>query len=237
MFDKKTEELYNPNELLQENWIDFDIMREKPLVFRSGDSHLVVKPLLNRDTPLFLKDLFKILGRYYAFFQEVEFLTAENYKNKSQISQAVNSITFFNSTDGFSDLVRKDIPAFIRRWGFTVKRERTFMQKLLGSEGNFRFVKISRRKAKRILSDYTTDELLQVFFSIVVFNYDIVKKKTMEFLQMFRNSDSLMNPTTFSTSTGKHGNQFQFPEYSEKPFSEATWKQLEQLNFQNIRKN
>ena len=47
MFEKK--DSFNLKELLQDNYTDFDIIREKPMVFKVGDVMIIISPVTVRD--------------------------------------------------------------------------------------------------------------------------------------------------------------------------------------------
>lgn len=173
---------YSATELLQNNVTDFDIMREKPLSFKAGAEYLVCCPLRYYEHPAFIRDLLVILEKNKEIFVKVEFLSHLDYRDKNAISNAINQITIFNDTKGYKKFITKDVPRFIKKWGRTLSKKdlKKFEQ---GKLERIEFIKMNNKQSKNILSKFTADELLQILMSIWVFNYDVVKKKCLLFIQ------------------------------------------------------
>ena len=226
MFEIK-KPLYNPKELLTERWIDFDIMREKPLIFKNGKNILAVMPLTHGDSPRFLKELAAIIIKYYKFFQGISFLNSFDYSSKAKINKILSKLSIYNSTKEYEQFISKAVPDFIKEWGFFVKGGKYYRIK-------------TRFFTSRFIKNLTADELIQMFFSIIVFNYDIVKKKTLDFMkkmEIISPEEMKMKVSRSSSSTGRPTNLYQLPTYSEKPFSKESLKVIEQQSSQNYSEN
>ena len=195
------ETLYSVHEILQEQVTDFDIVREKPLTFMASGKYLVCAPVRYYNHGRFVQELTRLLTNYYEIFQKVEFVTSANFKNENEMLRAVQQVTLFSASKDYRKFIAKEIPAFIKRWAYTIRGKR--------------IVKI--RNAKRLLKGFSSDELLQVFFAIFVFNYDIVKKKTFDFLSRIR-SGNLRNPMSLDSSISTVG---AMPRYSKKRYSKS----------------
>lgn len=165
------EDLYEVRDILQENFTDFDIQRQRPLVFKAGKEYLVCAPVQWKRHPAFIQDLSRIIAFHLEIFEKVEFLTSVEVQNKDAIGKAITQITIFNGSRQYERFVKNDLPSFIRKWAFTLNRK------------NEKIIPLSRRKAGKILSSFLVDELLEVFFAIFVFNYDVVKKRPSIFSQ------------------------------------------------------
>ncbi len=206
---KMNESLYNVKEILQEHVTDFDIMREKPLSFTAGGRHIVCLPVRYYEHGQFVRDLSRLLTSYYRIFQKVEFLSAQNCLDTGAVNSAINQITIFDNTVEYRKFITKEIPAFVRRYCRTIRGEK--------------LVKIHR--VKSLIKHFSADELLQVFFTVFVFNYDIVKKKTFDFLtrlQTGRPANSIYSGSFTRANTAL------MPKYSERPFSRSDLQSLEE---------
>lgn len=213
MFEKRAKYLYSVKEILQENVNDFDIMREKPITFRAGGQFLVCCPIRYYEHPRFLNDMTMLLVKYSEIFSKAQFLNSKEFRRKTQIERAVATVTLFSHKKYYKNFIRKEIHNFIRKWSFAIKNEK--------------LVKISRWKAKKFLSAFSVDEILQIFFTIYVFNFDIVKKKTSEFLSQIILPESQQN-TTISNITTKSSAP-KIPRYSAKPMRKSDLDSLDQM--------
>jgi hypothetical protein len=90
------------------------------------------------------------------------------------------------------------------------------------------YKKIGYFQARQFLYSLTPEELLQIFFSIVVFNHDIVKKKTLEILSTLGIPRGASTNLRSSRSTANTTRVFQFPKYSDEPFSREILNQLDE---------
>ncbi len=217
MFEHRPQSLYNPKELLYEKYTDFDIMREKPVVFTIGGFAIVIMPVTIKDSPLFIKEMSRVMVQHYEIFQNALFFTAKDYRKKRKITKVVDSITMYANTKSYRRFMKKTAPAFIRQWAYTVD-----------GDSFIRMNKVSRWKVRKAIEMLTPDELIQVFFTILTFNYDIVKKKTAEFLKTLGVDSLTETDHTASSNSTTRNSYFQMPEYSPKPFSEQTLNLLEQ---------
>jgi hypothetical protein len=207
------EHLYNVQEILQEHITDFDIMREKPLTFCAGGHYIVCAPVRFYEHGMFIRDLVRSLTRYAEIFQKVEFLTSGNFQEQSAVSRAIGQVTVFSNSRQYQEFISREVPAFVKRWALTIKGKK--------------LVKI--RNARKLLGPFSADEILQVFFTLFVFNYDIVKKKTFDFLARLQ-TGQLRNTTPSGSGMGK---VFVMPKYSEKPYSKQDLELFEKQSTMN----
>ncbi len=198
--------LISPKEILQEQYTDFDILREKPLVFKAGDQHLVCAPIKWHEHPEFILDLSKMLTRYFAIFKNIEFLSTELMKNEGAVKNLISQVMVFQNTREYKRFVKKDMPSFIIRWAITIENEK--------------FVRISKLKARTILEPFHIDELLQVLFTLYCFNYDLVKQNTLDFISRLSVGGNGQARSTSSASTT--ATERQMPKYSSRPYPKST---------------
>ncbi len=216
---KVRERLYDVQSLLQERSTDFDIMRERPLIFSARGKHLVCAPVKWREHPAFVQDLTRTISRYIEIFQKVEFLSSDEFKNSGAIDGALKQIAVFDGTRQYDRFIRKGLPDFLRKWAFTLDRKEK------------KLIKLSRRSLNNILDCFSVDELLEVFFAIFVFNYDVVKKKTFDFLTRLQIVPS--QPTTSLDSFTGTRPESPMPKYSPKQFSKSDLESLAQQSLLN----
>jgi len=198
------ENLYSVKEILQENYTDFDIVRERPLTFHSGGQYLVCAPVRYYEHPRFIKELCSIIGGFHEILSKVEWLSSQDYKEDPAVTRAVNQITLFSNTASYDRFINKALHGFISRWAYTIRKNK--------------LIRIPRRKAKRILGCFSVDELIQVFFTIFVFNYDIVRKKNFDLFRRLRGNPA---DTMYSGSSGEK-RTVQMPKYSPGRSSRST---------------
>lgn len=209
-------EIENIKKFLQEQYTDFEIMREKPLVYRTPAGSLIFKPVKYFDHPRFIRDLSLMITGYYSIFQKLEFLSNENFKNKDEISRAITQVTIFNSTKLYQDFVVVALPRFISTWS-------------IYSKDNKKISKCSKRKMRKVLSYFTTDELIEMFLCLFVFNYDIVAKKNFAVLKRLG-----LTKAQDTTSTGQLQKKkvVQFPKLTLKPLPKSDWELIERAREQ-----
>ena len=209
---------YSAEEVLQNNVTDFDIMREKPLSFRAGAEFLICCPVRYYEHPAFIKDLVRILARNREIFQKVEFISHLDYRDKNVIADAINQITIFNEAKSYDKFITKDVPRFIKKWARTIPRS-DIKKYESGKVERIQFVEISNRQAKRILSNFTADELLEILMTIWVFNYDVVKKKCLSFIQKLSVDMSGTQESMEHAKLLKEQKKVDMPKFSMKPYS------------------
>ncbi len=217
---KVNEHLYSVKEILQEQTTDFDIVREKPLTFKAGGHYLVCAPVRYYEHPQFIKDLTEIIGGYYEIFQKIEWLSSENYRDDNAISRAVHQVNIFDNSASYGNFIRKVLPGFIQRWGYTIRQDKLFRADAL--------IRIPRMRARKILSAFSVDELLQVFFTLFVFNYDIVQKKNFDLLSRLQSGGSRQLMTLSDGSRKKK--TLRMPNYNAGRYSESDLQVFEDLS-------
>ncbi len=221
MFDVKPVTLYNPRELLAEKWTDFDVMRAKPIAFRSGGSVIVCMPVTYREHPVFLKDMSSLIVSYYEIFRNAVWLSSRTYRDRERLQKVVDSVTLFAGTKSYEKFITHGVPRFIARWAWTVRRD--------GDEE--RFVRIrSRRAGLKLLNPFLADEILKMLFTIFVFNYDMIKASAADFLRTLgldaEGIQGRIEASACSTFTTASTLQV-MPPYSDKPFSRDALNLLE----------
>lgn len=180
---------YSLIELIRENYTDMDDFREKPLVFKRGDSFLITEPVKFGVHPAFIKDMDYMLRRYKFIFAEIKFLSAFNYKDASIIEKTIDQIKLFSTHKNY-DKFLKAVERFLIRWGYFAKN--------ISEEIIVRFEK--KKEIKNFLSGFSVDEIIHIFFVMICFNYDIPKKKIFQALDLFNpNSEKAL----FSRASSK----------------------------------
>jgi|GEM_PF-2199526 len=210
MFQKRDH--YTLQELLQENYTDLDLYREKPLMFRRGRQFLLVEPVSYGDHPAFLKAMAELVIRYRQIFAEIDFLSSANYNDQSVIKDLTTKVLLFNADKNYRKFM-KDVERFIVRWAFFAEEQGNDVRRIKGT-----------RICRRFLADFKADEIIHILFAMFVFNYDIVKKKTLEFFALFADEATSAKRKSSSTSRRK---AFRLPKFSEQPFSKSVWRSLE----------
>lgn len=214
---KLNDNMISPKEILQDHFTDFDILREKPLVFKAGDCHLVAAPIMWKEHPEFIVDLGKILSRNLDLFQNVEFLSASVMRDQSAITKLISQVRVFQATRQYKKFILKDMPKFIMRWAWTID----------GNEDEEKFIPLNdnKKKAVKILDAFHVDELLYVLFAIFCFNYDLVKQNTLDFISRLSVGGTGQALQTSSASSTK--TVCQMPKYSAKPYPKSTLELFE----------
>jgi len=202
MFEKGS---YNLKELLHENFTDFDVVREKPMVFKVGEVHIVIAPVKVKDSPLFLKQMSKIILQYYEIFANLEFLSSHNYRDENVVKDLISKVTIFTADRKYKQFI-KDAIKFIYRWGYTVKGKKD------------KIVRIKNR-ARRILNNFHADEIIHMLFVLFVYNYDIEKKNCIEFLKMFSLQEQNEKSSQRAGGLKTQKERVVMPKFSEKPYS------------------
>jgi len=206
-------------ELLQNKYDDLDILKEKPIVFKKGDYYIVVQPVRFLEHDEFLQHMVSLIIKYYGIFQQIDLLTAFNYNKPGILEQVTNSLTIFQASKKYKKFI-KDAFKFCVKWSFVAR------------EGDM-IAKKNKRLAKKIISQLNPSEFIYLLYVLFVFNYDIVKKNTIQFLAMFTGqqiNELLYQSDTLSAGTNKKA--FQMPPYSEKPLPASVLDLLEEQSKQ-----
>ena len=212
MFEKK--EHYTLQELLQENYTDLDLYREKPLTFKRGRLYLLIRPVSYGEHPAFLKEMGRHVIKYRQIFGELDFLSSSNYKEKSIIQDLTTKVMLFSAGRRYKRFMR-ETESFILRWGY------------FAEERNGKIIRTSPSllAKRRFLSEFQADEIIYILFLMFVFNYDIVKKKTLSFFALFQ--DENRNSAKRKSSSISKRREFRLPKFSEGPFNKSVWRSLE----------
>jgi len=205
MFEKSS---YNLKELLHENFTDFDIIREKPMVFKVGEIMIIIAPVKVKDSPLFLRQMTGLILKYYEIFANLEFLSAHNFKDENIVKDLINKVTIFTADKKYRKFI-KDVIDFIYQWGFTVKGK------------NEKIVRL-KNKSKRILNNFHADEIICMLFTLFVYNYDIEKKNCLEFLKVFSLQEQKGKSSQPADTSKTQKERVVMPKYLEKPYSRET---------------
>lgn len=199
--DKRTE----LTDLMQKHFTDLDIERDEPFKFRSGKWLLIIECVRLLEHGRFLVDMLNLITAHKKIFYNIDFLTAYNLKEESEIRRLTNQVTLFHVDASYNIFIR-DAMRFISRWGY--------VRKISGDKvGRKRH---SRRAATTVLRAMTPDTFIYVLFLVFVRNYDIVKKNTLEFLQIF-----LPDTRNTQTGTSSHSSKKKvpvMPKFSASPY-------------------
>jgi len=206
MFEKK--DSFNLKELLQDNYTDFDIIREKPMVFKVGDVMIICAPAMAKDSPLFLKQMSHLILEYYEIFENLEFLASHNFRDKNIVKDLIDKVTVFTASKKYSRFI-KDAIDFIYEWGYTVK-------------GKGKKVVRIKSRPKRILNNFHADEILYMLFVLFVYNYELEKKNCLEFLKIFELQEPREKSSVLTGNLKTQKERVVMPKFSTKPYNKET---------------
>lgn len=208
---------YKVKELVQSTVTDFSMEREEPAIFKAGNQFLVALPVRYKEHPDFLGDLSKMLIIYAEIFKKIEFLSIQAMKNKNKVEKMIQHVTVFSNTKQYKHFVTKGLPNFLIRWGMTLNKKQTD------------FIKIQKRKADKILNEFTIDELLKVFMYIYAFNFDSVKKNNWDLLQRIIPTVSTQSQADSISSGSKRKSLEEIlPKFSTQPYSKSDLQRIAQ---------
>ena len=231
-FDEKNY-VYSAKEVLDEQVTDLTIMREKPLTFKVGGSYLIIAPIMYYEHPAFIRDISNMLLKYKEIFTKVEFLTTITYTDPNAIQDAINQITIMNITRNYKHFITKGVPRFIRKWGKTIDKK-AIKEYEKDPLAYVEFIPIEYGQTKKILQHLQVDELLHILLMLWVFNYDIVKKKFLSFIQLLKlDTENIQKYTKQMKTLNKEREPVVMPKFSMEPFSENTWKIFEEQSRMN----
>lgn len=201
-------------DLVQDNYTDIDLYREKPMLFDNGTWILIIRPVPYREHDIFLKEMAALIFEHYEIFHELEFLSAFDYKSDEAMSKVVEKVGIFTANKKYS-IFKKDSINFVKKWGYISKKKEYLTPER------------KPKKIKRFLEDVEPSEMIYILYLIFVFNFDIVKKNTIEFLKMFTGDITLETSTPGTSSDGTSKRVVVMPKFSRKPFSKSTLNLLE----------
>ncbi len=210
--DKRTE----LTDLMQKNFTDLDIARDEPFKFKSGKWLLIVDSVRLLEHDKFLVDMFRLLMRHKQIFYHIDFLTSYNLKDENEIKRLINQVLVFQANKTYSDFIMDSVK-FICRWAKVARIRGESVDN----------PKKSVRRARKVLLTMKPDTFIYVLFLVFVRNYDIVKKNTLGFLQMFMPEGATSSPTETSSSASKREVP-RMPKFSATPYPESTLKIFEQ---------
>ncbi len=196
-------------EMMQSHFTDLDIARDEPFRFKCGEWLLVVDSVLLLEHDKFLVDMFSLLMRHKQIFYHIDFLTSYNLKDQNEVKRLVNQVLVFQANKTYSQFITDSIK-FICRWA-SIARVRG---EYVGTP------KRSKRRTRKLLMRMTPDVFIYVLFLVFVRNYDVVKKNTLSFLQMFQLTDGTSSQTATSSSTSKREVPV-MPKFSATPYPES----------------
>lgn len=206
-------------ELLQDRYNDMDILKEKPIVFKKGNYYLVVQPIGFLEHDNFLQQMATLMIKYYEIFKQIDLLTAFDYNKPGILEQVMNSLTIFQASKKYKKFI-KDAYKFCVRW-------------TLVADENSDTAKKNKKISRKIISELNPAEFIYLLYVVFVFNYDIVKKNTIQFLAMFTGQSNSENPYHSDISlAGTNKKGFQMPKYSESPLPVSVLDSLEEQSKQ-----
>ena len=158
-------------DLMQDQFQDLSIVRDKPLIFNNERGLLlIIQPVMYVEHDLFLKDMAKIIVKYYEIFESLNFLNTLNYQDKEEVNKLVSNVSIFTANKKYSKF-KKDTLKFVSKWAF--------VSKVKTSIG----LKHKPRLCKKYLKTITPSEFIHILFLIFVMNFDIVKKNLIELMR------------------------------------------------------
>ena len=214
MLNKQTQ--LKLTDLMQDQYTDLDIYREKPFTFKAGKLILIVAPVKYIEHDIFLKEMAKIIIANYEIFSNIEFLTHQNYKDKDAVEKLVDKVKLFTADYNYKRF-KKQAAKFICRWAFVTKQRENIK------------LKHNKRLCKKFLNETDPSEFTYILFLIFVQNFDCVKKNLLELMKIF-NKDLIVESST-QTGTSSDGISRRvvvMPKFSREPFSQSDLNLLEQ---------
>jgi hypothetical protein len=211
--DKRTE----LTDLMQKNFTDLDIARDEPFKFRSGKWLLIVDSVRLLEHDKFLMGMFEIVMANYQILANVDFLTAYNLSDQGVIRKLIDQVQIFKASVGYGKFI-KQATKFVCRWASVAKIDGDRI--VAGPKRNPRW-------AKAVIKSMEPDVFIHVLFLMFVRNYDIVKKNTLGFLQMFV-PELNMNTQTGTSSSALKKEVPRMPKFSPTPYPASTLKIFEQ---------
>ena len=206
-------------EILQDNYNDLDILKEKPIAFKKGNWYIIAQPVKFIEHDTFLQQMSSLLMKYYEIFKQIDLLTMFDYKKAGILEQVVNSLTIFQASKKYNKFI-KDTVKFCTKWCY------------VANEKN-KYAKRSKWRARKIIYEFNPAELIYLLYVLFVFNFDIVKKNTIHFLAMFTGQeikDEQWHSGTLSAGTSKK--VLKMPPYSENPLPRSVLDLLEEQSRQ-----
>ena len=204
-------------DIMQDNYSDLDLYREKPIFFENDGLILTIKPVPFREHDIFLKEMASLIFEHYEIFQTIDFLNAYNYQDPDSVNKLMQKIGVFTADKKYG-IFRKEARKFVIKWAFISKKKATIKPKH------------SRSKIKKFLESVEPSEFIYMLFLLFVYNFDIVKKNTIEFLKMFRTNIEIESQVQKSdtSSVGTLRKVVAMPKFSQSPFSKSTLNLLEE---------
>jgi len=206
-------------EIVQDNYTDFDILKEKPVSFKKGNYYIVAAPVRFIEHDEFLQQMASLMIKYYEIFKQIDLLTAFNYNKPGVMEQVMNSLTIFQASKKYKKFM-KDVFKFCVKWCYVAK------------EGNNE-AKKNKRLAKKIILQFNPSEIIYLLYVLFVFNFDIVKKNTIQFLAMFTGQEMQDSQSQSGIlSAGMNRKVLKMPKYSESPLPVSVLDSLEEQSMQ-----
>lgn len=204
-------------DLVQDNYTELDLYREKPMLFDDGKRVLIIKPVPFRVHDKFLKEMAEIIFDHYHLFKQIDFLTAFNYKSKTAMNKVMQKVELFTANKTYKKF-KKDASKFVEKWTYISKKKEILKPKR------------NRKKVRKFLEDVEPSEFIYMVYLLFVYNFDIVKKNSIEFLKMFTGGVELEKTIQQSetSSFGTLRKAVVMPKFSEKPYSRSTLNLLEE---------
>jgi len=217
---------------MQENYTDLDIYRQKPAIFKSGRFALVVTPVRLKEHDIFLNDMATLIYDNFHMLKNLEFISAFDYSEKEAMKKMLDHVLLFQLNEPYHyRKFKNDAMAFINRWAYTIKLPKHISNDKMYSTRTK--LKRSKRKCRKIINNMTPDTFIKILFLLFVYNFDLVKKNTLEFLKMFQISEETETMKQGISSSGSKKKEDQMPKFSTKPFSKSTLSLLEKQSKTN----
>jgi hypothetical protein len=203
--------------LMQDQNTDLDIYREKPFVYDNGRGLLlIVKPLSFLEHDIFLKAMAKLIISYYEIFMNLDFLSNQNYKDKDTINNLTAKVGIFTADKKYRAF-KKSAIKFVTKWAYVSKKK------------NKIDLNHDKKLCKKIIKTMEPSDFIYILFLLFVYNFDIVKKNLLGFMEMFKQDVTLeYNLQTGISSRGILEKVVAMPKYSVEPFNKSTLDLLEQ---------
>jgi hypothetical protein len=203
-------------DLLQDQFSDLDIYREKPFVYDNKEGlYLIVKPVAFNEHDIFLRQMSELIIKHYEIFSKVDFLNHQDFRDKNAVDELVGKFNIFEANRSYTRF-KKQATKFMLRWAYVTKKAI--------------YIKLehNKRLCKKILKTMEPSDFVYILFLLFTYNFNLVKKNLLELIKMF-NPDiaTELNTQTDTLCPGTSRKAVVMPKYSTSPFSASILTLLE----------
>jgi hypothetical protein len=189
----------NLKRTLQGAYTNYDVIVEKPFVIKKENYHIAFEPVKFFELVEFLSDSYNLLNKWSSFFDALDLMTYSRISDEAQLARYIDNVRLFNIKTIKKTTV-KDIAKFVQTWGKVFELTTNGVKEI--------------KFSKKILKQFTFDELIVAFNALIIFNEEVPKKKVQRVLQKIKVQTGLAN----SSGTSQSGVS-QFPKWADLPLN------------------